>query len=116
MVKVRDNDVLFVKSLMNNIAVKTNVAQLCRVTRIVTDDGSKIDAQPLPLNRNGDKRALLVNVHVGRLLRSELKVGDVVVVIFIDRSLENWDGTNRDFVLTSGRMHDVNDAFVIEVY
>lgn len=113
----RDNDVDFVKRLSQNIAVNIHVAQLCRVTQIVDPDGSKVNAQPMALNfSDGSKRGMLLNVHVGRLLRSEIKVGDVVVVMFLDRSQENWNGTNRDFVLTSKRMHDVNDAFVVEVY
>lgn len=116
MVNKRDNDVQFIKTLMKNMSIQTNVSQLGRVIGYVNDDHSKVNIQPLALNKNGDKRAMLLNVHVGRLLRQEIKIGDVVVILFMDRSLENWDLTNRDFILTSERMHNVNDAFVIEVY
>lgn len=113
---VRNNDVEFLNRLIWNMQIKMNVAQICRVTDISATDGSKVDAQPLAYNSSGSKRGLLLGVHVGRMLRDEIKVGDVVLVLFLDRSLENWDGSNHNFVLTSKRMHDVNDAFVIEVY
>lgn len=112
----RDQDVRFIKMLMRNFGIVTNVAQLCRVTRFENKDHSKVDVQPLARTQSGNKRGLLINVHVGRLLRNELKIGDVVVVTFIDRSTENWDGSNRDYYLASDRTHSVNDAFVIEVY
>lgn len=113
---MRNNDTKFINDLMQNIGIKTNVAQLCRVVSFPKDDHSKVNVQPLPLNQSGTKRAMLINVHVGRLLRHEIKVGDVVVVLFLDRSIENWDGTSNDFVLSSTRTHNVNDAFVVEVY
>lgn len=112
----RDNDTKFIKSLEQRMSVQTNVAQLCRIVSFPKEDHSKVNVQPLPRNQSGTKRAMLLNVHVGRLLRNELKIGDVVVVLFLDRSIENWDGTNRDFILSSTRTHNVNDAFVIEVY
>lgn len=112
----RDQDVQFINNLMHNINAKLNVSQLCRVVDFSNEDHSKVNVQPLPHNQSGTKRPMLLNVHVGRLLRSELKIGDVVVVLFIDRSIENWDGTNRDFIITNNRMHNANDAFVIEVY
>lgn len=112
----RDQDVQFIKNLMHNVNAKMNVSQLCRVVSFSNDDHSKVNVQPLPHNQSGSKRPMLLNVHVGRLLRSELVVGDVVVVLFLDRSIENWDGSNRDFIITNTRMHNVNDAFVIEVF
>lgn len=114
--KSRDNDVIFIKTLEQRMGVQTNVAQLCRVVSFPKEDHSKVNVQPLPRNQTGTKRAMLLNVHVGRLLRKELTVGDVVVILFLDRSIENWDGTSDDFILSSTRMHNVNDAFVIEVY
>lgn len=112
----RDQDVQAIKNIMHNTITKINVAQLCRIVNFVDDDHSRINAQPLPRTQSGNKRGMLLNVHVGRLLRPELKIGDVVVVQFLDRSIENWDRTNKDFILSSTRMHSVNDAFVVEVY
>lgn len=112
----KDQDVQFLNILVNNIMAKTNVAQLCRVVKFVDDDHKRVNVQPLPRNQSGSKRPMLLNVHVGRLLRPELKIGDVVVVLFFDRSIENWDRTNKDFVLSGTRLHSVNDAFVVEVY
>lgn len=111
----RDNDVKFLQQLMQTIAVQTNVSQLCRVVNI-SSDKTTVDAQPMALTQENEKRAMLLNVHVGRMLRDEIKVGDVVVVIFLDRSIANWDKSNRDFQLDHYRTHDLNDAFVVEVY
>jgi hypothetical protein len=111
----RNNDVQFIKEFMTNVGININVSQLCRVVTIEKDKKT-ISAQPLPLSEDGQKRAMLVNVHVGRMLRNELKVGDVVVVQFLDRSIANWDGSNREFLLDNTRTHQLNDSFVIEVY
>ncbi|ASN59841.1 ABC transporter substrate-binding protein [Latilactobacillus curvatus] len=112
----RNNDVEFVKNLIKNVSIRTNVAQLGRVISYANENHSKVNVQPLALNKSGTKRGMLLNVHIGRLLREVVQVGDVVVILFMDRSLENWNGSNSDFVLTSERMHDVNDAFIVEVY
>lgn len=42
--------------------------------------------------------------------------GAVVLVLFLDRSMENWSkADNREFSLANKRMHDVNDAVICEV-
>ena len=45
-----------------------------------------------------------------------IDVGSVVGVVFLDRSLVNWDGTANEFKLDSERMHNLNDAVVMEVF
>lgn len=114
--KVRDQDVAFwIRKLPEYINSNLSVAQLGRLTSI--DNNRKTaSVQPMALKSDGSKRSLLLNVHVGRLLRDELSVGDVVLVLFLDRALSNWDGSNSDFELSGTRMHDINDAFIVEVY
>ena len=111
----RNNDIRFVDDLINNIGIDINVAQLCSVVSI-DKDKKKLNAQPLALDEKGNKRGMLLNVNVGRLLINEVKVGDVVVVIFLDRSSVNFDGTNSFYKLDNKRTHQINDSFVIEVY
>lgn len=115
MVKARDQDIRFIKSLIQTLNATIHVAQLGRVYR-TNEDNSLVDIQPLALNSSGTKRAPLINVPVGLVARQYIKEGAVVLVQFLDRSKENWDrSSNQEFPLGSKRMHDVNDAIVSEV-
>ena len=115
MVRQRDQDIRFVKTLMNNINANLHVAQLARVYKL-NDDCSRADVQPLALDASGKKRAPLINVPVGMVARSYISEGAVVLVLFLDRSMENWNKAgNEEFSLANKRMHDVNDAVICEV-
>lgn len=114
--KKNNNDVeFFTHILPDNISANINVAQLGRVDRIYAD-GKKAQVQPLAMKGDGNSRAPLVGVHIGRMLRDEVHVGDVVVILFIDRSIAAFNGSNDEFPLSNTRMHSINDAFIIEVY
>lgn len=114
--KNRNNDVLFfLHVLPDAIKSEINVSQLGRVVNLY-DDNKKAYVQPLALKSNGDKRPILVGVHVGKRLRQEIEVNDVVLVMFLDRSIANFNGDNETFELSSKRMHSLNDAFVIDIY
>lgn len=115
MVKARDQDIRFLKSFANSIKADLHVAQLGRVYK-TNEDNSLVDVQPLALNSSGTKRAPLINVPVGLVARNYIVVGAVVLVQFLDRSMEGWNRSgNQEFPLGSKRMHDVNDAIVSEV-
>jgi len=48
------------------------------------------------------------------LIKLPVTIGDIVLLVFADRSIENWvagDGAERDTLDT--RMHDISDAFAI---
>lgn len=111
----RNNDTIFVKELISNINANLHVAQLARVV-FLSEDKSRANVQPLALNYSGSKRALLMNVPVGKASQQFIRVGGVVSVLFLDRALANWDGSNQDFTLSSKRMHDLNDAVITEVF
>lgn len=114
--KQRNNDTNFFLNLIPAyVNANLNVAQIGKIVTI-SQDKKTVDIQPLPLTENGNARPLLKNVYVGRTLQQIIKVGDVGIVLFLDRSIQNWDGSNRQFSLNSTRMHSVNDAFLIEVY
>ncbi len=110
---LRDNDTKFVRQLVNNINANLHVCHLAKVTAL-NDDRTRASVQPLALN--GTKRALLMNVVVGKSAQMFIDVGSVVGVVFLDRSLVNWDGTANEFKLDSERMHNLNDAVVMEVF
>ncbi|MBD5789384.1 ABC transporter substrate-binding protein [Ligilactobacillus salivarius] len=112
---VRNNDTIFIKELISNINANLHVAQLGRVV-FINEDKTRVNVQPLVRNYSGSKRALLMNVPVGKSAQQFIRIGSVVGVIFLDRSMENWDKTNSDFALTSKRMHDLNDALIWEVF
>lgn len=115
MVRKRDQDIRFVRILQNNINANLHVAQLARVYK-VNDNNSLADVQPLALDEKGNKRAPLINVPVGLTVRNYLTVGSVVLVQFLDRSMENWGKhDNSEFSIANKRMHDVNDAVITEV-
>ena len=90
---LRDNDTKFVRQLVNNINANLHVCHLAKVTAL-NDDRTRASVQPLALNASGTKRALLMNVVVGKSAQMFIDVGSVVGVVFLDRSLVNWDGTN----------------------
>ena len=114
--KMRDNDVaFFLNVLPNTIKATLNVAQLGRVTRLY-DGNKKAEVQPLALSSDETPRARLIGVHVGKTKRNIIAVGDVVVVMFMDRSIANFDGSNKLFKLSANRLHDLNDSFIVEVY
>lgn len=111
-----NNDVLtFLHAIPDMISAGINVAQLARVDRLY-ENNQKAQVQPLAKKSDGSSRAPLIGVHVGKLLRDVINVGDIVVVIFMDRSMAAFDGTANEFPLVNNRMHSVNDAFIIEVY
>lgn len=115
MVRKRDQDIKFLKILQNNINANLHVAQLARVYKL-NSDRSRADVQPLALNASGKKRAPLINVPVGLIAQNYISEGAVVLVLFLDRSMENWSkADNKEFSLANKRMHDVNDAVICEV-
>lgn len=108
-----------------------NCHQMCRVNRY--DKGNhSADCQPLALQSDGDKRAMLIDVKVPAsiwqlddamdkiakkvdgLNWKPLKVGSVVWVGFNDRDLGNWTG-KTNYKLESTRMHSVQDAAIESV-
>jgi len=116
MTKTRNNDTAFFLGVLpDTIKATINVAQLGRVTRLYADN-SKAEVQPLAKKSDGTSRALLIGVHVGKTKRSMIEVGDTVVVLFMDRSIANFDGSSNEFELSANRMHDLNDSFIVEVY
>lgn len=115
-VKNKNNDVLFfLHVLPDSIKSEINVAQLGRVVKLY-DDNKKAYIDLLALKSNGEKRPILVGVHIGKRLRQEIAVDDVVLITFLDRSIANFNGDNKPFELSSKRMHSLNDAFVIDIY
>ena len=114
--KMRDNDIsFFLNVLPNTIKATLNVSQLGRVTRLY-DGNKKAEVQPLALSSDETPRARLIGVHVGKTKRNIIAVGDVVVVMFMDRSIANFDGSNKLFKLSANRLHDLNDSLIVEVY
>ena len=56
-----------------------------------------------------------MNVHISKTVRDILKVGDVAIVLFLDRNINNFDGTNKNFIIANDRTHSVNDAVIVGV-
>lgn len=108
----RNNLDLVYSLLLTNTSRAVNVAQLAKVVSL---HDKKADVQPLALKENKKKRGMLINCWVERSLQSVLETGDVVIVLFLDRNADNFDGSNNMYLLLNGRSHSVNDSVVIGV-
>ncbi|VDG18792.1 hypothetical protein [Lactobacillus brevis] [Lactiplantibacillus mudanjiangensis] len=115
------NDVLTL--IKNNLLPYFLLAANCMTVGTVAKlNGSTADVQPTPLQSDGDKRPIIGNCLVTQQAAEyrkdgkdvHLKKGDVVLVGFLDRDMDNFNGS-RPFSLASRRMHSVNDAVVIGV-
>lgn len=115
----------------NNVKTELHVGGIGKITAI---DPPYIDVQPQVKFLNGDKRALWQScwallpsfIEPGRVadcprgehdvpmkkLKLNYKVGDHVMVAFLDRSIDNYDGSG-EAALDSERTHSVNDGVVI---
>ena len=81
---IRNNDTIFIKELISNINANLHVAQLGRVV-FINEDKTRVNVQPLVRNYSGSKRALLMNVPVGKSAQQFIRIGSVVGVIFLDQ-------------------------------
>lgn len=91
------------------------------------------DIQPLPLQLDNEKMAVITNTIVPASIYSQddlnsqlaqknkikytklMKVGAVVCIGFFDRELDNYHGNNSNYKIESDRMHSLNDAIVLGV-
>lgn len=102
-----------IDDLINLAMRRINVMHLCRVISY-SSSTKRADVQPLALRSNNSKRSMIQNVIVSKHCQSSMAKGKVVCVVFADRDLENFKG-NKDFSLSSKRMHSLNDAVIVGV-
>lgn len=111
----------FLEKLLPYIAVNINCVALAKVVSV---NGNEADCQPLALQSDGDKRAMLIGCPVVKSAMfyptsldgtklAHLSAGNVVVVGYNDRDIDNFAG--GEFKLASRRMHSVNDGVVLGV-
>lgn len=129
MAKDKNQDADFAEKFVELISASINCVTMGKVVRYA--DG-EADVQPLPLQSDGDKRAMLLNcpvvitaqhwydtvddkdgqaMDIGKI--NKLHAGNIVVVVFNDRDTDNYSG--GEFSLASRRMHNVNDGIVVGV-
>ena len=107
------NDTQFFSNLMTLIASNVHVLQMCRVVDYC--DRTKTAAvQPLSLKIDGTKRGLIQGALVLKHVEGDI-IGKVVAVIFADGDLDELAGSD-DYLPSSTRQHNVNDAVVIGVW
>lgn len=104
----------FFESLITSVLQRVNVMQLCRVIRY-NSNLQLADVQPLALRFDKSKRSVIQDAMVLNHCTSTIAIGKVVCVVFADRDLDNFNG-NKDFRLSSARMHSLNDAVIVGVY
>jgi len=108
------NASLILQQLLKQSAQQINVMHLCRVTSY-DSRSQRANVQPLALRSDKKKRSLIQDAMVLNHCTSTIAVGKVVCVVFADRDLDNYRG-NKDFTLSSKRMHSLNDAVIVGVF
>lgn len=116
---MNNQDASFFRNFQTKIFKDLSVMQLCRVVSIA---GKRASVQPLALKSDGSKRAMILGAHITKqcfkchanCLCSDIKIGDVVIVGFCDRDIDNYRN-NSDFTLSTSRMHSINDAVILGV-
>lgn len=109
---LRGNLDIFANEMKKNISRDLNVGTLGSVVSL-SQSKDLANIQPMALTSSGIKRAMLIDVRVSRAVRDMIKVGDVSVLLFLDRNSNNFDGTNKEFIIQNERTHSVNDAVVV---
>lgn len=110
----RDNLDIMVSQIANDVSRKINVAHLCSIHKI-NEDNSEADVQPLALTENGEKRPLIIGAHISQHVKNYINKNSVVVVLFVDRNIDNFDRTNKTFPIADKRSHSLNDAVIVGV-
>lgn len=108
----------FFNSLKGNLSEQTNSAMVGRIERF---DASKMKADVLPLirSKNGAKPSMLIGVPVsmlragGFVIRPPYKKGDIVLVVFVDRDMDNFMLSGRQSTPETNRTHSLDDAVVV---
>lgn len=113
-----DNAHKFFEGLKSHLSEQTNSAMVCRVERF---DARLMKADVLPLIKSGDgdKPSMLVGVPVslfragGFIIRPPYKKGDIVLVAFVDRDMDNFLLSGKQSMPSTKRTHSLDDAVVI---
>lgn len=108
----------FFNTLKGSLSEQTNSAMVGRIERF---NASKMKADVLPLIRSSDGAdpSMLIGVPVsmvragGFIIRPPYKKGDIVLVVFVDRDMENFLLSGKQSTPSTGRTHSLDDAVVI---
>ena len=104
----------FYKATLANFSRAINVSQYCKVVNLHSEN-KHADIQPLALTKSGEKRPMILEAIVVKHIRKDIKENDVVIVVFIDRNTDNFDGSNKQYYLADERSHSINDACVMGI-
>lgn len=97
------------------IGAQINCHQQCRVLSY-DSRAHTCEAEPLPLQSDGDKRAALTEVivpeSVYKVSGVKLKRDSIIWVGFGDRDMDNWSGGASNYKIDTRRTHSIQDAVV----
>lgn len=124
-------------NFMTDILPKAIASQIncINIGKITHYDAKKhlADVQPLPLQLDNEKIAVITNALVPASLYEQddlnsqlakankikytklIKVGAVVSIGFFDRELDNYHDNNSNYKIESDRMHSLNDPVILGV-
>ena len=110
----RNNLNILMETSETNVLRKINVAHICSVVSL-KNEKTLATVQPLPQTSDGNNRAVLIDVPVTKNCQDLIKVGGVVVILFMDRNSSNFNGSADTFPIKDERAHSVNDGVIIGV-
>lgn len=113
------------KALQERTMAYIHVGEFAKVTSIDDIDSGEVNV--MPLAGDGDGKPELQSVFIleqakyvpdnlgddNKLSYRKLKVGDIVLVNYLDSDHDNFQGS--EFEVSTDRMHSVNDAIVVGV-
>lgn len=108
----------FFSNLKGSMSDQTNSAMVARVERF---DASTMMADVLPLvnTENGEIPGMLLDIPVsllragGFIIRPPYKEGDIVLVVFVDRDMDNFLKSGKQSKPETNRTHSLDDAVVV---
>lgn len=108
----------FFKELVSGASEGINSATIGKIERFDVEQ-MKADVLPLVNNQDGREGSLLIEVPVMHVkvedfyIRTPYKKGDIVLVIFADREIDNVMLTGSAQTPTSQRQHSLDNAVII---
>lgn len=108
----------FFSNLVGGMSNQINGAMVGRIERFNASE-MKADILPLIKDSDGSQLGLLIEVPVsmlragGFVIRPPYKKGDIVLVVFVDRDMDNFLLSGKPSMPNSTRKHSLDDAVVV---
>lgn len=108
----------FFGGLVSGISEQINGAMVGRIERFNASE-MKADVLPLINNTDGSQPSLLIEVPVtmlragGFVIRPPYQKGDIVLIVFVDRGMDNFLLSGKSSMPSGTRKHSLDDAVIV---